>query len=143
MFAVQVIKDASMANRVNTVLKKANEKDKLLIVCSAGHVAYGFGIPERIWKLHPKLKEQSIILLTREAGAEELDKPIEYSLPAYFNREPEGPHDFCFSYCQEYYNSPDLPEKDSKQDFSGDWVPIKDNFQTCKEQFEQEHLPAE
>jgi uncharacterized iron-regulated protein len=48
MFPAQIIKDASMANKVNQLLKSADPLENFLVICGTGHMMYGFGVPERI-----------------------------------------------------------------------------------------------
>lgn len=58
MFPAQVIKDASMANKVSQLIEADPEaKDLYLLVCGVGHMGYGFGVPERIWKNYEELKD--------------------------------------------------------------------------------------
>jgi uncharacterized iron-regulated protein len=49
LFNAKVLTDASMAHKVNQLLRKADPKDTFLIICGTGHMAYSFGVPERIW----------------------------------------------------------------------------------------------
>jgi uncharacterized iron-regulated protein len=56
LYAVQAIKDSSMAYRIRKILNKAEKDDHVLVICGTGHMAYGCGVPERIWKQDIKIK---------------------------------------------------------------------------------------
>ena len=38
-----------MAYKVWQVMGDAKSDDKFLVLCTVEHMAYGFGVPERIW----------------------------------------------------------------------------------------------
>ena len=44
-----LIKGASMANQINSIIENADENDSFLAICGIEHMAYGYGIPERIF----------------------------------------------------------------------------------------------
>jgi hypothetical protein len=56
MLPAQVLKDASMAHRVNELIADADSsasEDRVLVLCGNGHMGFGHGVPERIFKRHP------------------------------------------------------------------------------------------
>jgi uncharacterized iron-regulated protein len=65
MFQAQVLKDAAMAHKVRTILNESDKDDKIFLLCGEGHMSYGYGVPERIWKTHPETKEETFMLYTR------------------------------------------------------------------------------
>ena len=56
MFPAQIIKDASMAFKVNELLKTCSDDTTFYVICGNGHMQYGNGVPERIWSASPDLK---------------------------------------------------------------------------------------
>ena len=51
MLPAQVLKDASMAHRVNRLVKASDEagkEDRVLVLCGNGHMGFGHGVPERV-----------------------------------------------------------------------------------------------
>ena len=51
-FAAKVIRDCSIAHKVNRILDpegtNVRVKDSVLVVCAYEHMAFGFGVPQRI-----------------------------------------------------------------------------------------------
>ena len=67
MFPAQVIRDASMANLINRLMeRKENKDDNYLIICGMGHMAYGHGVPERIWKPDIHRMNDSYLIVARD-----------------------------------------------------------------------------
>lgn len=56
MFPAQIIKDASMAYKVNELLKNSEADTTFYLICGSGHMQYGYGVPERIWAENAALK---------------------------------------------------------------------------------------
>ena len=78
MFEAQVARDETMAQVISSFLKTKQGKDRMVVVlCGAGHVCYGMGIPARVRRRLPFIKDR-IILLT-ESGDVELS-PAEKSM---------------------------------------------------------------
>jgi uncharacterized iron-regulated protein len=67
MFPAQVIKDASMAHTTAELVRAASPADKFLLLLGVGHMAYGHGVPERLFSEHPQLEEQSYTIYCRGA----------------------------------------------------------------------------
>ena len=65
---IEQIKAASLAHAVNKLIAKVGQKEKVLVICSVHHMAFGYGMPSTIWKENPGLEEQTIMLHTRKAG---------------------------------------------------------------------------
>ena len=60
LYLANVLREASMAHKVTELMKTfSSKKDKFLVVCGAGHMAYGYGVPERIWQKNFLLKQQT------------------------------------------------------------------------------------
>ena len=61
LFPAQVLKGCSMAHAVNRVVEAAEEErpEKVLVCCGASHMAFGFGVPERVFAAHPELRDES------------------------------------------------------------------------------------
>ena len=62
LFAAQLIKDAAMAHRVNTLIAESPPEDSFLVVCGSGHCLYGHGVPERILAVHPEMECYRVVL---------------------------------------------------------------------------------
>lgn len=75
MFAAQVLKDASLAHRIN-MLYSEHPQDTFLLICSVTHMAYGHSVPERIFTRNPELKDQTLMLLSRESNEFESGLPL-------------------------------------------------------------------
>ena len=50
LFSAKVIRDASMANKINNLIFKSKSEDNYLVICGNEHMAYNFGVPELIWR---------------------------------------------------------------------------------------------
>jgi uncharacterized iron-regulated protein len=73
LFPVQLIKDCSMSLKIHKLLTTVAKgpEHKILVVCGVGHMAYNFGVPERLWKYDPEYKHQTYLIHTKEEKAEE------------------------------------------------------------------------
>lgn len=72
MFPAQVIKDASMAHKVNRLIdcsmaRGRADQESFLVICGVGHMGYNFGVPERIYEVHPQIKEKACSIYSRPA----------------------------------------------------------------------------
>ena len=80
MFPAQVLKDCSMAHKVNRLLAGSAthpqgrpglisrpSDEKFLIIVGAGHMGYEYGVPERIFSAHPWLRARSCSIYARPA----------------------------------------------------------------------------
>jgi hypothetical protein len=47
---IEHIKAASVAHAVNKLMAKIGRNEKVLVICAAHHMAFGYGMPQRIWK---------------------------------------------------------------------------------------------
>lgn len=76
LFPAQVLKGRSLAHRVNRLVEAEEQgrRDgggqdyKVLVVCGASHVAYGFGAPARVFGQHPALRADSYSVYAYESG---------------------------------------------------------------------------
>ena len=68
LFPVQLIKDSAMSNKIHKLLAgEAKGPDhSILVVCGVGHMAYTFGVPERLWKHNPEYKKETYLIHTKE-----------------------------------------------------------------------------
>jgi uncharacterized iron-regulated protein len=71
-FLAQVLWDETMAQGVADFLK-ANPDRQVIVLAGEGHIAYGYGIPSRVMRRLPTVKQRSVILnpdseTEREAG---------------------------------------------------------------------------
>jgi hypothetical protein len=65
-FGGQCISDASMANLFVALHDEAKENDRFLFIVGVGRMAYGYGIPQRIYKLVPRqARGQMYMILAR------------------------------------------------------------------------------
>jgi len=72
IFPAQIIKDSAMA-RVVIKEARASEKNKLLVICGAGHCEYRFGVPERVDAANIIPKEKTCVISTRHVDHYEID----------------------------------------------------------------------
>lgn len=94
MFPAQIIKDASMAFKVNELLKTSSQDTTFYVICGNGHMQYGNGVPERIWSENPDLKAQTRMVIAYEKDGVRLsDDPA--CLEVMFGTDV-APADFCF-----------------------------------------------
>ena len=94
MFPAQLIKDASMANKVNELLKIGALDTTYYVICGTGHMQYGYGVPERIWAANETLKQSTSMVVAYEADGVKFDVDTEH-LEVNFGTEL-SPADFCF-----------------------------------------------
>jgi uncharacterized iron-regulated protein len=63
MIEAQIARDETMAGALTTFLKSPQGRGrKMLVVCGAGHVAYGLGMPARVLRRMPGTKERIVLL---------------------------------------------------------------------------------
>ncbi|MGD9140522.1 MAG: ChaN family lipoprotein [bacterium] len=63
MFEAQVIKDEVMADAIASFMKSPEGEDrKVVVLCGAGHVSYGYGIPSRVRSRVPGVVDRIIVL---------------------------------------------------------------------------------
>jgi uncharacterized iron-regulated protein len=62
MFEAQVVKDETMAEAIaRFVLSPAGRGRTVVVLCGAGHVSYGYGIPSRVERRVPGIVERIVI----------------------------------------------------------------------------------
>ena len=55
-----------MAHTVNQLISSpSSAEDRILVLCGNGHMGYGHGVPERIFKRHPTLKSEATSVYSR------------------------------------------------------------------------------
>ncbi len=63
MIEAQIARDETMANTLCTFLKsEAGRGRAAVVVCGAGHVAYGLGTPARVRRRLPEIKDRIVLL---------------------------------------------------------------------------------
>jgi len=107
IFDAQVLKDVSMAHRVNTLLKEhPNKEDKFLVIAGNGHLLHYCGVPERVYAEHPDIVTQDssclVISESIEQGSilekEEKEGNLSEILKEQFGPEGSNPADYVFLY---------------------------------------------
>ena len=98
MFPAQLIKDASMANKVNELMKVSAPDTTFYIICGTGHMQYGFGVPERIWAANEALKNSTSMIVAYESDDVSFEEDKE-TLENTFGTEL-SPADYCFLFPQ-------------------------------------------
>ena len=114
MFPAQVIKDASMAFKVNELLRMGGLDTTYYVICGSGHMQYGYGVPERIWATNQDLRASTGMLVAYE------DDGVRFSqdpscLEVNFGTKLE-PADYCFLFKDEKWEYYDEEEEDVKED---------------------------
>jgi hypothetical protein len=111
IFPMLLIKGASLANKINNILAECNENDTFFAICGIEHMAYGYGIPERIYDSNKDLKNQTYLICSKQERSKIIDtdkkKELKYGpeLTEMFTSE-EAPADLCFYYNEnESYHS--------------------------------------
>jgi len=67
MIEAQIARDEAMAEALATFLEsQQGQGRKMLVLCGAGHVAYGLGLPTRVRRRLPDVKDR--IVLFSESG---------------------------------------------------------------------------
>ncbi len=132
LFPAQIIKDASMAWKVHSLLREANynpskkNNDKYFVISGVGHMLYSHGVPERILSLQRDFTSEScdrhhlqkedmlrIACLPVPEGSnhnghgDDIEKISSVIHDAYGNADAA---DFCFVY-------EDIDEFDNEEDF--------------------------
>jgi hypothetical protein len=67
LFHAKVLADASMGHRINQILLKAGRTDRILVLVGVNHVAYGNGVPERVFMSNPWVSGKTGSIYCREA----------------------------------------------------------------------------
>ena len=94
MLPAQIIKDASMANKVTELIKTGQPDTTYYVICGMGHMQYGYGVPERIWAANEALKQSTSMVVAYELDGVKFDVDKEH-LEAQFGTEV-SPADYCF-----------------------------------------------
>jgi len=72
IFPAQIIKDAAMAHVVVREAS-ASDKNRLLVICGAGHCEYRFGVPERVDEAAVVPREKTCVISTRHVDHYEIE----------------------------------------------------------------------
>lgn len=67
IFQAQLIKDVSMAHRINTLIESQPSTDAFLVIAGKGHLLHFMGVPELVFEKHPELSKEAALLICQEA----------------------------------------------------------------------------
>jgi hypothetical protein len=65
-FNANVLRISSMAHKVCELHEENDKADSYLVICGRVNMLHGYGLPEKIWKTIPSLKDESYTLCTRQ-----------------------------------------------------------------------------
>jgi hypothetical protein len=66
-FRSKLLWDACLAQKVNQLIADdLAKKDKILVLCATSHLAYGHGVPSRVFKCSPEMREASVSIFHDE-----------------------------------------------------------------------------
>ena len=68
IFPAKLLLDQSMAHRIDKIIDSANKADNIMVICGVGHMAYGFGIPELIWRKGKVIRDQTYLIYTQKSN---------------------------------------------------------------------------
>ncbi len=68
--------------------------DKIMVLCGAGHMGYGYGVPERVFAANPELQRESCTIITVEAHNQDSSEDVQETLIDNF-----GPDSYPADYC--------------------------------------------
>lgn len=51
-----------MAYKINQIVTKSDPDDRVLVFCGQWHMAFGYGVPERLWELNHTLTDQTCLI---------------------------------------------------------------------------------
>ena len=101
MFKAQLLKDSALAYKVHSLNQSwgPSDRDRFMVLCSTQNMAYGFGVPERIWMKDFTLAEKTYMVYVGQANKDDLKKfkksDYEYELVRKFGSNLP-PADLCF-----------------------------------------------
>ena len=64
-FRVQLLKDYAMAHYINKLIEEDQNDQKYLVISGKGHVWYNYGVPQRVFAVHPDVKDQSAVVIAQ------------------------------------------------------------------------------
>ena len=100
IFQAQILKDISMANKVNELVQGSTKKeDKVLVIAGNGHLLHHCGVPERVLKNNPEIAAETCLVIS-ESTTESFDedKAIQDAVKVRFGKEGSNPADFIYFY---------------------------------------------
>jgi hypothetical protein len=65
-FKEQIFRNTSTAHKIFETIKKEEPEDKFLIFCGMGDMAFGFGIPEKLWKRDIGLLDKTFLVYSNQ-----------------------------------------------------------------------------
>jgi len=142
IFKAQLIKDHAMAHKVSNLIKN-NAQDKFLVIAGKGHVQHNLGVPERVYEVHPAIREEASLVvayhneydcdITKEADHKELIEGIEET----FGKPGTHPADILFVYDDDgVVDDPDQVKKETAEAYNkvGDVAHLKGNLKKAEAQ---------
>ena len=91
---------ASLAYKINTLIKESDDKDKFLILCGGPSPAeFGHCVPARIWEKNEELKKETYIVYTHSLMTESnYAKLATSSVEKFFGKAEDCVIDLCFGF---------------------------------------------
>ena len=115
IFQAQLLKDEGMAHFINQLVNDTNENDQIIVIAGNGHVAYFTGVPERVFRAHPYLVNQTCLVTSHSVQSiHALNEQSASQLLEMLHLGGKGanPADFCFVYV-------DQDDDDDEEECSG------------------------
>jgi hypothetical protein len=76
-FKEQIFRNISTAHKIFETIKKEEPGDKFLVFCGMGDMAFGFGIPEKLWKQDIGLVDQTFLVYSnRDTNITQLKRSL-------------------------------------------------------------------
>ena len=102
IFKAQLIKDFSMAHKINKLLKQDTDDQKYLVIAGKGHMQYCCGVPERVFEEFPHLKDQCSLVVANESDhmidITKDEQSIVQGIKDVFGEEGTNPADYLYIY---------------------------------------------
>lgn len=104
IFKAQLLKDISMANKVNQLLDtSADEKEKILVIAGNGHVMHYCGVPERVLSVNPGIASQTCLVVSHPSIANiEDEAAVQQDLEDFFGPSGTNPGDYIYVFKDDY-----------------------------------------
>lgn len=66
IFKAQLLKDITMAYKINSLIRESNEEERFLVIAGNGHLSYYQGVPERVLAENPHLIDECCLVTSHE-----------------------------------------------------------------------------
>jgi arsenite methyltransferase len=101
VFKAQLVKDISMAHRVNQLVETKPSTDRFLVIAGKGHMLHFLGVPERVFSEHPELADDSALVICQESNTsldQMQDDDLVKNSEESYGLKGTNPGDFLFYY---------------------------------------------